>query len=188
MGSQFLREYLCLGGTARRYRVHSTGETISYRQFLKRTQQICPEKRAAERKAAGLFVARKIRKDKGLSRLHPSARQRRKLAPLTIPVRVVSVGKKALGMWQVLYEGKSLGQYHDRGHGARRFSCEVCHLPLREELSMIHHLYNTHRVSQFVTPDAISAALPPGGGRVLYTGHVQSNERRSRMPWRVSPK
>ena len=141
MGSQHLRDYQCLGGSARRYQVRATGETISYRQFLKQTQHINPEKRAAERKAAGLGSARRVRKDNGLVRGCPSARQRRKLTPSTIPVQIAVIGKKADGVCQVMYENKSLGCYSDRGHGARRYRCEVCHLRLREEASMILHIY-----------------------------------------------
>jgi hypothetical protein len=110
------------------------------------------------------------------------------MAPLNIPVRVIAIGPKIQGVRQVMWEGQSLGQYHDQGHGVRRYHCDVCHLRLREEASMIHHLYNVHRLSHFVTPETISVGLPPGGGRVLYTGHVQTNERKACMPWRTSLK
>jgi len=189
VGSSYLRDYEPLGGSSKCYCVRATGATISYRQFLKQTQQVNPEKRVAERKAAGLVAPRRPRKDKGISRTHPplvSARKRRRIAPLVLPVSLMKLYGKQQGMVRVVWHGQPIGDYRDVGHGARHWQCLTCPLALREEASIIQHIYNVHRVALVITPEAKAATILAGGGRVLYTGDVRSGATRSRMPWRVA--
>ena len=162
MGSRAFLTYEPLGGSSKRYRVRLTGETISYRQFRKRMLGMSPEQQKV------------------------SARKRRRLAPLPIPVTIVDVYGKQGNVHGVLWQGTVIGEYHNTVYGARHWACGVCGLALREERSIIQHLYDHHRVVVAVTPVLPSAATPAYGGRVLYTGDVRSNARRSRMPWRVA--
>ncbi|MBA3825183.1 MAG: hypothetical protein H0X24_14955 [Ktedonobacterales bacterium] len=186
MDTRTLLDFVPLGGSSRRYRVRATGDIISYRQFIKRTLHCTPEHRAAERKAAGLTAPRRARKDKGQIRCPPLttlAYDKGRLTPLTIPVQVQHYPQR--GVHEVLYQGRVIGSYYTRGHGARAWRCLVCRCALRQETSIIHHLYNTHRIEHVTVPILQSAGRPVGGGRVLFTGDVRSRSRKSRMPWPV---
>ncbi|MBA3823852.1 MAG: hypothetical protein H0X24_08140 [Ktedonobacterales bacterium] len=189
MGSRLLLVYEPLGGSAKRYRIRRTGETISYRQFRKYLLAESLEKGPAPRKMVLCKAPRRPRKDKGISRLNPpkiAARKRRRLAPVTLPVVIEAVHGKQRGVYRVVWQGTPLGEYHDTVYGARHWACRVCGLALREEASMIRHIYDHHRVVMAMTPVLPSAATPAYGGRVLYTGDVRSRSRKLRMPWRTS--
>jgi len=105
-------------------------------------------------------------------RLPGSARQRRLLSSLAIPVTVQPL---TASLVQVVYQYAPIGDYEDLGHGAKRFQCLICSLKLREEASMIYHIYYHHR------PAIGMASLA-----VASIGYVRTNERRARMPWRLS--
>ncbi|MBA3823212.1 MAG: hypothetical protein H0X24_04795 [Ktedonobacterales bacterium] len=186
-------------GSARRYRIFQTGETISYRQYLKRTKGIIPERRAAERKAHGVVTLRQTRKDKGLprgsvarlpahqkhkpdsrARAWSSSRARRLVVPLDIPVTIQA--NVAPARSRVLHAHMILGEYLNVGHGARKWQCCICPLRLREESSIIHHIYYHHGPGKVAVPLDVNG----GGQRVMYTGDVRSSSRTSRMPWRVA--
>jgi hypothetical protein len=92
---------------------------------------------------------------------------------LALPVTVHQEMQEGCPLYHVVWHAIEIGTYSYHSHGARRWCCCLCGLTLREEASIIRHIYQQHQ------PDGC-------GERIHYTGDVRTNERKVRMPWRLS--
>ncbi len=173
----FLR-YVPQAGSARRYYDRETGHTISRRSFL-RLLGIHPEQRALARRAAGLIPRRKRRCDAGVIRSVLVWAKARTVKYVGRFAQVVPYSERhpvALAQrFAVVIDHVIAAQVHllpGQNNHCAVWRC-ACGKKLQNKDDLVGHVAILHLHGM-------------GASSIPFPGEVHPNERRARLPWRVS--